>query len=95
MNITAQLFLGIPVDALLAEKLAIIPPQILQLYICEGDNYLQKIEDHGISYLGKHIENCVELSSLQLLEANVYSLLKKIVPDYPYHATPLVILAIS
>jgi hypothetical protein len=93
MNTTAQLFLGFPINTLFAEKLAEIPSEILKFYICEGDNYLKKIEKHGICYLGKNVKNCVEFPTLQLLETNIYSLLKKIIPNYPYHNTPLVILA--
>lgn len=89
MNSTAQLFLGFPINALFAEKLATIPSQILKLSICD----LQEIEDKGTKYLGKYVENCIELSTLQLLEANIYSLLKRIHPEYPYATTPLVILA--
>lgn len=93
MNFAVRLFLGFPVDDAFALKLEKVPPAILNSFISEGENYLQDIIDQGVRYLGKFSVPCIELSALELLETNIYSLLQKIEPNYFYHNTPLVLLA--
>jgi hypothetical protein len=95
MNFTVRLFLGFPIDGILAHQLENVPSAILDSFISEGDNYLQDIEDNGVRYLGKFSDSCTELRDLELLESNIYSLLKKIEPNYLFHHTPLVLLAKS
>ena len=95
MNFTVRLFLGFPVDDMFARQLENVPDALLNSFISEGDNYLQNIEDNGVRYLGKFSNPCTELRDLELLESNIYSLLKKIEPNYSFHHTPLVLLAKS
>lgn len=93
MTLAALLFLGFPIDDLLAQKLNSVAPIILQSFISEGDHYLKEIMDQGTRYLGKYVPSCIEVSELDHVEANIYSLLKKIEPNYPFHQQPLVLLA--
>jgi hypothetical protein len=45
-------------------------------------------------YFGKFANANLTMSALELLEKNVYSLLKKIVPDFPYEETALYVFPI-
>lgn len=92
MNFNAHLFLGFPIDDVLARKLNNVSPAVLNSFISEDSNYLKDIEIDGIRYLGKFVETYTKLRDLELLEANIYSLLAKIEPNHLFYLTPLVLL---
>jgi hypothetical protein len=87
----SKLFFGLPVDSELSKQLGKINPKILSLFIQEGENYLIEVKMENQTYLGKSILNPIDLSSLELLEANIYSLLKKLLPEYPFHLNSLIL----
>lgn len=89
----ARLFLGFPIRSDFAQKLAKIPSPLISAIINEGDRYLQEFPYEGIRYLGKVLNGYTEYPNLELLEINIYSLLKKLVPDYPYDQAPLILIA--
>lgn len=90
-----QLFLGFPVDSVYQQKLKLLSFPEKDLFIQKGDSlYLQEIESEGVVYLGKSLGVCVEIESLNPLQIHVYSLLKRLIPDYPYEEKPLLLLAI-
>jgi hypothetical protein len=86
-----ELFLGFPVDPTFTKELSQIDPQLVALFIQNDDNYLKEIVYHDVRYLGKFAGKISDTSDLKLLEANIYSLLKKMIPDYPYENVPLVL----
>jgi hypothetical protein len=91
---TSQLFLGFPVDHLYARKLENANPSMVKEYIHSQGEYLCKITHNEMCFLGKKIGDEVALSKLELLEENIYSLLKKLVPDFPYDETPLYLISL-
>lgn len=92
---SVALFLGYPVDRLLAQALETGNSQTAHFYIQNGDpNYLHDVIYEGQRYLGKCVREVTTLSDLVLVEANIYSLLKKINP-HDYEKTPLVIFPFS
>ena len=56
--------------------------------------YLEEVDFQGIRYLGKYVNNEEPLANLDLLEANIFSILKKLVSEYPYQDTHLVLFTI-
>lgn len=89
------LFFGFPIDAVYREELKKIPPAILNLFIQRGDDYLNRIDQEGVSYLGKSLGQCVDSSAIDLALNHILSLLKRLVPDYHYHQDALVLLTVS
>lgn len=86
------LFLGYPIEDDFAEVLESVDPQVSALFITqESSEYLQEIIHNDRRYLGKFTGEAVGSQELILLESNIYSLLKKIVPNYPYDRVPLVL----
>jgi len=93
--IDLQLFLGLPIDQNLARQLDQVNSYTKAMFIQEGENYLQEVIFNDRTYLGKKLGKITDSQSLETLEANVYSLLKKLAPGYPtvplilfsYHAT--------
>lgn len=83
---SANLFLGFPVDSKYASLLDSVKSHFI---LNEEGSYLQEITHHNKRYLGKMVGNLSDLSSLELLESNIYSLLKKLIPHYPYEEIPL------
>lgn len=91
----AQLFLGFPVDELFAQALDKVNPNVIAQFIQDEDDYLQEITHNEMKFLGKPIGKMIALPQLDLLEANIYSLLKKLVQDFPYEEVPLYLFPIK
>lgn len=85
----AELFLGFPVDSLFAKKLAMLDTGYVSLFIQHNETYLREVTYNNVKYLGKAAGKVNELTALDLLEANIISLLKKLVSDYPYQQNSL------
>jgi hypothetical protein len=90
----ARLFLGFPKEHELNFALQKINPALLSAFIQGDENYLKEIVYEKKKYLGKYISNPADLQTLELLQENIYSLLKRLIPDYPYQNTPLSLLPI-
>ncbi|MFA6916335.1 MAG: hypothetical protein WC222_08055 [Parachlamydiales bacterium] len=84
-----DMFFGFPVDEHFSAALKSLDPRMIDLYVQEGEAYLQSIENEGNKYLGKPVGPITETSTLELLQLNIYSILKKLVPNFPYETTPL------
>lgn len=84
-----ELFLGFPIDSSFATALSSIDPKIISIFIRNDRDYLQEITYQNNRYIGKFAGKLNDLSGLELLNSNIYSILKKIVPDYPFEKTQL------
>lgn len=89
------LFLGFPLSEAYRQALIQIPAIERELFIQNQDsNYLQKIEYEGIEYLGKYLGSSIEMAKLSMSHSHIYSLLKKLIPHFPYEKSPLLLLAL-
>lgn len=86
-----ELFLGFPINKAFAEATAKLDPKITLLFIGDSDEYLRQVAYQDVVYWGKNIGEICDVDKLELIESNIYSLLKKIVPDYPYAETSLLL----
>lgn len=75
-----QLFLGLPVTAKLEAELQKANPNIKKIFICNQGDYLHQVTYQGTSYLGKQAGAMTSLQELELLQANIWSLLDKVLP---------------
>lgn len=89
-----RLFLGYPLNEICSQKLAIADFAVKSTFIRPEEPYLQELEFEGTQYIGKYAGESTDLESLELLEANIYSLIKKLLVDYPCDKTSLVLLTI-
>lgn len=90
-----RLFFGFQLDDVCRSDLNKLPKAIKVLFILNGNSdYLQEIEVRGNSYLGKFLNECTEIPSLDLIGKNVLSLLKRLLPDCPYDENSLVLLTV-
>lgn len=87
------IFLGFPLKEPFIQKLNSVSPGIRDLFICPGSDYLQEMVYKEERYLGKFIRSGVDLAALEMVEANIYSILHKLVPDYSYAECPLFLFA--
>lgn len=92
----SQIFLGIREIPPLVEMLQKNPPQLLALFILEETVglkseaiYLQRVHYQQQPYLGKYLGSRADLSSLDLIQANIYSLLRRLAPTYPFQGIDL------
>jgi len=84
------LFLGCPIDDHLENELQAVDPKILNLFL-QSDEYLTKIVYNDMNFLGKYTNTTSNSSELTLLQDNIYSILKKVLPKYPFENKPLVL----
>lgn len=92
---STSLFLGFPVHEDFSLLLMGVRPELIALYIKQDEGmWLQEIEYQGSKYLGKSLGDLVESDKLSLFASNIHSFLKKLVPQYPYEAHPLILLPI-
>ncbi len=85
----ANFFLGYPVDSEFRLVLEKLDPSFKALFIQNGEAYLEEIDFAGVKYLGKKIEKAADISSLNLIEINIYSLLRRLDPTIPFQKIPL------
>ena len=90
-----HLFIGCPVEGSLAEELKRCNHHLKATLLNGGDNYLWEVNHQGTTYLGKFVGNQGNLSTIRLIQTNIYSLLKKLVPDYPCNPALLLLLALE
>jgi len=62
------------------------------MYVNKGNPYLQEISIENNLYLGKQADKDISLDGLLLLKANIISIIKKIIPEYPIQDNSLVLL---
>lgn len=87
----AKLFMGVVVEGSFASQFSSANPQLVALFLNPEREYLLEMKHEGKTYLGKTVSTSADLASLDQMEANIVSLLKKIVPDYPYDDLELVL----
>lgn len=91
-----QLFLGLPLSETYIQELNQLDPPFLDAFIkAQSSDYLQRIENQGVVYLGKGIPSPYDVAGLESLQTNIMSLLIKLVPDYPYAEHPLQLFVLS
>lgn len=90
---TAHLFYGFPLDSECSHQLNSLNPSLLSSFIRDDDAYLKELIFEGVRYVGKNVGESVDLAELELLDVNIYSILIKLLPNYPCQKTPLVLLA--
>lgn len=91
--IEASLFLGFICDPLFESGLEKATPYWVELLTGGGD-YLSKVTVSNVKYLGKFASSLVSLEELENLESNILSLLKRLVPDYPFRTNVPVLLTL-
>lgn len=92
--IDSSLFLGFPVDDSFSEALKQNKPEFLALFINSGEAYLDEVQFEGVRYLGKYVKNEESLKQLELLKTNIFSLLKRLVANYDYLNSNLILIAL-
>jgi hypothetical protein len=94
MDIPAyQLFLGFPVENQILSALESLSLSVRTLFIQNSPDYLHEIYYEGRIYLGKPLKPMVDTEELEELEANIYSLLNKLLPNQPIKSNPLILFA--
>lgn len=87
-----KLFFGFSVDASLEDALTKANSHAVQLFINNSSEYLHEVFHDGKRYVGKFVGQITSPPELELLEANIYSITKKLVPDYDFSLNPAVLL---
>jgi hypothetical protein len=89
--IAVELFLGFPCTSEYLSIFQELPASLVKVFVSQDASYLQKLETEGGSFLGKRIGKEVDVEGLKNLEANIYSLLNRLTPDFPIKDTSLVL----
>ncbi|PJD94725.1 MAG: hypothetical protein CK425_10815 [Parachlamydia sp.] len=89
--LSARLFLGFPVNSHFAAQLSLVNPDIVRYFVQQNGEYLIEVSYLNQLYLGKYIEGVANFAQLELLETHIYSLLKRIAPEFAYREVPLIL----
>lgn len=89
-----QLFIGFPKDPIFEKELQKANNHLINQFIHPKGEYLEEIKFEGMTYLGKKLGKFSKFSEITLKEANIYSILKILVPEFPYEETPLMLFPI-
>lgn len=84
-----ELFLGFLLDPSFQKEFSNLDPSLKSLFIQKNDDYLTEFSFKEKQFLGRFIGKSIDLSHFELSSTNIYSLLKKIVPNYPYDQSEL------
>lgn len=84
-----KLFLGCQIDSCYEKYLSKANPQLISLFIQPKGEFLNEAIYQDQRYLGRFISSPSDLSDIELLQPHIYSLLKRLVPDYSYETMPL------
>lgn len=83
--VSKSLFFGILYDSFCKEALSRLDSRLKDLFI-QSDRqgeYLQLIAEDGQEFLGKHLDAITDFCDLEMLEAHIRSVIRKLVPNYP------------
>lgn len=86
-----KLFFGLLVNEEFANHLSKVNPDLLALFIQNKEDYLSDITVENMRFIGKYIDKAVDLTSLELLQLNIYSIVKRILPEYTCENNPLIL----
>ncbi|KAF3361723.1 Uncharacterized protein PHSC3_001722 [Chlamydiales bacterium STE3] len=90
-----ELFLGFQIEKDFADKLQKVNLDVRSLFIKNQPGYLQEVEFQQQRYIGKMIDVNTDLDALFLLKNNILSILKKLVPEFPYKEDSLVLFPLA
>ncbi len=91
MTFERKFFFGFLVEGLYQKFLLSVNISLLNVYIGKGGNYLQEEEFQSQRYLGCYLLSPAEIPQLELMELHIFSLLKRLIPNYPYDNSTLVL----
>ena len=95
MIFDSHLFLAFPLRPDYISNLELVPIALRALYIRNLDeNYLSEISHKGQRFLAKNLGSLIDFQALESAQIHIYSVLKKLIPDFPYNSHPLVLLAL-
>ncbi len=89
-----QLFLGAPIEGAFASVFNCANPDLLLTFVKNDSDYLSTIVYGPKTYLGKSLGVIYELAQLELSEAHLRSLVKKLFPDFPSESLTLYLIPI-
>lgn len=91
----STLFLGILIDQKIEDSLKKVETEILQLFICDDEMYLQKVQIEGKTFVGKILSPVIEISRFDALKKNIISIFEKIIPGFPLNAYSFFLLSLN
>jgi len=90
MSYKEAMFLGFLVTPAFADQLEAVPRALRDNLIGkERSSYLSETIYKGDHYIGKDLSGVFTTASLDLSAAHIYSVLKKVVPNFPYECHSL------
>ncbi len=85
------LFCGVKFTLSMENAIAHLPAKLYKQYIGSDLNHLSQIEKNQVLYLGKFLDSTFPYSELTLQETNIYSILKKLLPDFNPNLHPIML----
>lgn len=90
------LLLAFPLAQDYLDQLEKVPPALKALFIQEDhSDYLCHLQHEQQTFLAKRLGGNVNMQALELAYVHMQSILKRLVPDFPYAEHPLVLFAVK
>lgn len=91
-----MLFLGYCTSPALTHAFSFIDPHKIALFIQDKNTqYLSEVVYEGECYVGKFADQISSVEHLTLLETNIFSILKKLIPAFPFEDSQLLLFPIE
>ena len=87
-----ELFFGFPIEQDLERLLRKSTPQILRIFIDNKSEYLHELIHEEKRYLGKFLGEMATIDDLELIQSNIYSIVKRIAGECDFSSHPAVVL---
>ncbi|MBA3602871.1 MAG: hypothetical protein H0W50_04355 [Parachlamydiaceae bacterium] len=78
-------------NSLYRKFLLSVEQPLIDIYFQPNGNYLKEVTFQNECYFGCHLPSPTDISQLELLELHIFSLLKRLIPNYPYDSSSLVL----
>lgn len=84
-----QLFLGLPIDAILSARIK--SAKDYDRFLSPDSDYLTEVKGPDGTFIGKRLDQSIDQEQLHNTEASIYSLLTKLDSEFPFKTIPLVL----
>lgn len=91
-NLKAELFLGISFTTELQEKINMLDPHWVSMFIAQDSEHVQHYQYKDQVFLGKQLGDLADSSTVLLVGTHIISVIKKLLPDYHVDINSLIIL---
>lgn len=86
-----HVFIGMPLEGLFLATYEAVPAQKRALFVGKDETSLREIQYQDKKYVGRFVPAMSSITDLEMIEQNVFSVLKRLTPEFHFDETPLIL----